>query len=306
MESASHPSSGNILPAWLKVSGWGGAEYTRVQNMVQRSGLVTVCEEAQCPNRGACWNHGTATFMLCGAVCTRACGFCATRTAKPEPLDTTEPERVAEAVATMGVKHAVLTMVTRDDLPDGAAAHIAATIRTVRKAAPQTIIETLTSDFRGKEEALQTVVRAHPHVFNHNLETVERLTPLVRFRAQYRLSLQVLQRAKEMAQNLIATKSGLMLGLGETRDELLRTMDDLLEHGVSMLTMGQYLRPTPRHLPVIRYLKPDEFDELRDIALQKGFSHVASGPLIRSSHHDANFRPSADILTAIARLSNGE
>lgn len=289
-DSAAAPP-GAPLPDWLKVSGWGGAEYSRVEKMVRQGGLVTVCEEAQCPNRGACWNHGTATFMLCGAVCTRACGFCATRTAKPAPLDATEPERVARTIAAMGVKHAVLTMVTRDDLPDGGAAHIAAAIRAVRAAAPETVIETLTSDLRGDEAALACVVQAHPHIFNHNVETVERLTPLVRFRAQYRLSLQVLRRAREIGGGSLPTKSGLMLGLGETREELLRTMDDLLEHGVRMLTMGQYLRPTPRHLPVIRYLRPAEFDELRDIALAKGFTHVASGPLIRSSHHAANFHP---------------
>lgn len=277
------------LPDWLKVGGWGSAAYNRVEQMVKAGGLVTVCEEAQCPNRGTCWNHGTATFMLCGAVCTRACGFCATRTAKPAPLDETEPERVAQAIAAMEVKHAVLTMVTRDDLPDGGAAHIAAAIRAIRAAAPDTVIETLTSDFRGDDAALASVVEAQPNVFNHNVETVERLTPLVRFRAQYRLSLRVLQRAREMSGGAMPTKSGLMLGLGETREELLRTMDDLLEHGVRMLTMGQYLRPTARHLPVIRYLRPAEFDELRDIALQKGFTHVASGPLIRSSHHEANF-----------------
>lgn len=286
----SQPTS-SPLPDWLKVGGWGSAAYSRTEKLVKQGGLVTVCEEAQCPNRGACWNHGTATFMLCGAVCTRACGFCATRTAKPAPLDETEPERVARAIAAMGVKHAVLTMVTRDDLPDGGAAHIAAAIRAVRAAAPETIIETLTSDLRGDDAALASVVQARPHVFNHNVETVERLTPLVRFRARYRLSLQVLRRARELSGSTIPTKSGLMLGLGETRDELLQTMDDLLEHGVRMLTMGQYLRPTPRHLPVIRYLRPAEFDELRDLALQKGFTHVASGPLIRSSHHAANFRP---------------
>lgn len=277
------------LPDWLKVGGWGSAAYKRVEKMVKAGGLVTVCEEAQCPNRGECWHHGTATFMLCGAVCTRACGFCATRTARPEPLDPTEPERVAQAIAAMGVKHAVLTMVTRDDLSDGGAAHIAAAIRAVRAAAPGTVIETLTSDLRGDEAALATVVQAGPNVFNHNVETVERLTPLVRFRAQYRLSLRVLRRAREMSGGTLPTKSGLMLGLGETREELLRTMDDLLEHGVRMLTLGQYLRPTPRHLPVIRYLRPAEFDELRELALAKGFTHVAAGPLIRSSHHEANF-----------------
>lgn len=291
MTDSAAASPASPLPDWLKVGGWGGAEYKRVEKMVKQGGLTTVCEEAQCPNRGACWNHGTATFMLCGAVCTRACGFCATRTAKPAPLDPTEPERVAQAIASMGVKHAVLTMVTRDDLPDGGAAHIAAAIRAVRAVAPECIIETLTSDLRGDEAALALVVQAQPHVFNHNVETVERLTPLVRFRAQYRLSLQVLRRAREMSSAPLPTKSGLMLGLGETRDELLRTMDDLLEHGVSMLTLGQYLRPTPRHLPVIRYLRPAEFDELRDIGLAKGFTHVASGPLIRSSHHAANFHP---------------
>lgn len=289
MTDARKPETAAALPDWLKVGGWGGAAYGRVEKMVKQGGLVTVCEEAQCPNRGHCWNHGTATFMLCGAVCTRACGFCATRTAKPAPLDTTEPERVAQTIAAMGVRHAVLTMVTRDDLPDGGAAHIAAAIRAVRAAAPGTVIETLTSDFRGNEAALASVVEAHPNVFNHNVETVERLTPLVRFRAQYRLSLRVLQRARELSGGTMPTKSGLMLGLGETREELLRTMDDLLEHGVRMLTMGQYLRPTPRHLPVIRYLRPAEFDELRDMALGKGFTHVASGPLIRSSHHEANF-----------------
>lgn len=291
MAEAPKNRNNSSLPDWLKVGGWGGTEYSRVEKMVKQKGLVTVCEEAQCPNRGACWNHGTATFMLCGAVCTRACGFCATRTAKPEPLDETEPTRVAQSIAAMGVKHAVLTMVTRDDLPDGGAAHIAAAIRAVRNASPGTIIETLTSDFCGNDEALGLVVQARPHVFNHNVETVERLTPLVRFRAQYRRSLQVLRRAKDLSGGMTHTKSGLMLGLGETREELLRTMDDLLEQGVHMLTMGQYLRPSPRHLPVIRYLPPTEFDELRTIALNKGFTHVASGPLIRSSHHAANFHP---------------
>lgn len=291
MTKPTAPAANTPHPDWLKVSGWGSAAYTRTEQMVRRAGLVTVCEEAQCPNRGACWNHGTATFMLCGTVCTRACGFCATRTARPAPPDPTEPQRVAEAVAAMGVKHAVITMVTRDDLPDGAASHVAATIRAVRAAAPGCVIETLTSDFRGNEDALAAVIAARPDVFNHNLETVERLTPLVRFRAQYRLSLRVLRRAREMSGSELATKSGLMLGLGETREELLQSMDDLLEQGVTMLTMGQYLRPTPRHLPVIRYLRPAEFEELREIARARGFRHVASGPLIRSSHHEANFRP---------------
>lgn len=287
------------LPAWLKVRGPGGAVFNRVRGLVEGQRLVTVCEEAQCPNRGECWSHGTATFMLCGDVCTRACGFCATRTAKPAPLDPEEPERVAAAVAQMQLRHTVITMVTRDDLPDGAAGHIAATIRAIRTASPQTVIETLTSDFNGNPAALETVMAARPPIFNHNLETVERLSPLVRFRAQYRRSLAMLRRAKELAPGMVMTKSGLMLGLGEQRDELLRSMDDLLENGVSALTLGQYLRPSKRHLPVIRYLRPEEFDELREIALAKGFSYVASGPLIRSSHHDANFRPPTAILAAI-------
>ena len=286
-------------PAWLKVKMPKGRAFTEVSHLIKDNELVTVCQEAMCPNRGECWSHGTATFMLCGEVCTRACGFCATRTAKPKPLDPEEPRKVAEAVAHMKLNHTVVTMVTRDDLPDGAAAHIAAAIRAIRKASPSTVIEVLTSDFNGNEDALAAVMDARPHIFNHNLETVERLSPIVRFRAKYRQSLHVLQRAAEMAPGMVVTKSGIMLGLGETREEIARTMDDLREHGVTVLTMGQYLRPSPRHLPVMEYIRPEVFEELRELALSKGFLHVASGPLIRSSHHDANFRPEQDILEAI-------
>ncbi len=286
-------------PAWLKVKLPKGKTFNKVNHLVKDNSLVTVCEEALCPNRGECWSHGTATFMVCGEVCTRACGFCATRTARPKPLDPEEPGKVADAVANMKLNHTVVTMVTRDDLADGAAGHIAATIRAIRARSPQTIIEVLTSDFRGNEEALAAVMEARPHIFNHNLETVERLTPLVRFRARYRLSLHMLQRAKEMAPGMVMTKSGIMLGLGETREELEQAMDDLLAHGVTVLTLGQYLRPSAKHLPVIDYIRPEVFDELRDVALAKGFTHVASGPLIRSSHHDANFRPELGILDAI-------
>ncbi|MDO5450363.1 MAG: lipoyl synthase [Akkermansia sp.] len=286
-------------PSWLKVKLPKGKVFNNIRRMVEGNSLVTVCEEAMCPNRGECWSSGTATFMLCGEVCTRACGFCATRTAKPKPLDPEEPQKVADTVANMNLTHTVITMVTRDDLKDGAAAHVAATIRAVRKASPQTVIEVLTSDFNGNTDALAAVMDARPHIFNHNLETVERLSPIVRFRAKYRLSLQVLQRALQMAPGMVVTKSGIMLGLGETRNEILQTMDDLREHGVTVLTMGQYLRPSPRHLPVIDYVRPEVFDELRDIALSKGFTHVASGPLIRSSHHDANFRPEESIMQAI-------
>lgn len=276
-------------PDWLKVKAPDGHAVAAVQELVQRQHLVTVCEEAQCPNRGDCWRHGTATFMVCGDVCTRACGFCATRTAKPAPLDAGEPARVAAAVAQMQLAHTVITMVTRDDLPDGGAAHLAAVVEAIRKAAPETVIEVLASDFNGNEKALQTFMAARPHVFAHNIETVERLTPLVRFRAQYRRSLHILKRAAELAVAPVTTKSGLMLGLGETQEEVERSMDDLLEQGVSVLTLGQYLRPSPRHLPVIRYLRPEEFSALRDIALDKGFAHVASAPLIRSSHHAAHY-----------------
>lgn len=286
-------------PSWLKVKMPKGRAFTEVSHLIKDNELVTVCQEAMCPNRGECWSHGTATFMLCGDVCTRACGFCATRTAKPKPLDPEEPRKVAEAVAHMKLNHTVITMVTRDDLRDGAAAHIAASIRAIRKASPSTVIEVLTSDFNGNEDALAAVMDARPHIFNHNLETVERLSPIVRFRAKYRQSLHVLQRAAEMAPGMVVTKSGIMLGLGETRDEIARTMDDLREHGVTVLTMGQYLRPSPRHLPVMEYIRPEVFDELRELALSKGFLHVASGPLIRSSHHDANFRPEQDIMEAI-------
>lgn len=286
-------------PSWLKVKLPKGRVFKDVQNLVKDNALVTVCEEAMCPNRGECWSHGTATFMACGDVCTRACGFCATRTAKPAPLDPEEPRKIAEAVEHMKLTHTVVTMVTRDDLKDGAAAHIASTIREIRRRCPETVIEVLTSDFNGNEDALSLVMDARPHIFNHNLETVERLSPIVRFRAQYRRSLHMLQRALQMAPGMVVTKSGIMLGLGETRGEIERTMDDLREHGVTVLTMGQYLRPSARHLPVIDYIRPEMFDELREVALAKGFHHVASGPFIRSSHHDANFRPELAILDAI-------
>lgn len=286
-------------PSWLKVKLPKGRVFKDVQNLVKDNALVTVCEEAMCPNRGECWSHGTATFMACGDVCTRACGFCATRTAKPAPLDPEEPRKIAEAVEHMKLTHTVITMVTRDDLKDGAAGHIAETIRQIRRRCPETVIEVLTSDFNGNESALGLVMDARPHIFNHNLETVERLSPIVRFRAQYRRSLHMLQLALRMAPGMVVTKSGIMLGLGETREEIERTMDDLLEHGVTVLTMGQYLRPSPRHLPVIDYIRPEMFDELREVALAKGFRHVASGPFIRSSHHDANFRPELEIMDAI-------
>ena len=252
--------------------------------------LHTVCEEAQCPNRWECWAGGTATFMIAGDHCTRACGFCAVKTAKPFALEADEPDRVAEATTRMKLNHVVVTAVARDDVADGGAAHFARTIEAIREKNPEIVIEVLVPDFNGKNDAIRTVMDARPHIFNHNLETVERLTPLVRSRAKYARSLEVLQRAKEM-QPTAATKSGLMLGLGETEDELFQAMDDLRAHGVTVLTLGQYLRPSEAHLPVVEYVHPEKFAEFGKIAEQKGFVHVASGPLVRSSYHAADFRP---------------
>lgn len=286
-------------PSWLKVRLPNGKEFWDVKQLVEGKKLFTVCEEAHCPNRYECWSQRTATFMILGDRCTRACGFCATKTAKPLAPDAGEPQRLADAVAQMQLRHAVITMVTRDDLPDGGAAHFAEVLRAVRKTNPDTILEVLTSDFNGKDSSIATLMEARPHIFGHNLETVSRLTPLVRFRAKYDLSLQVLQKAKDIVDGKVATKSGIMLGLGETSDELFKAMDDLLDHGVTVLTLGQYLRPTKNHLPVVRYIHPDEFAQFEEVARSKGFKHVASGPLVRSSYHAANFKPEEDVLEAI-------
>jgi lipoic acid synthetase len=286
-------------PPWIKVKLPSDPTFWSTKALVTDLKLVTVCEEAQCPNRWECWSHGTATFMIAGEKCTRACGFCAIKTAKPDPLEADEPQRVAEATRRMKLRHVVITAVARDDLRDGGAEHFQQTIRAVRALNPDTIIEVLVPDFNDRDWALALVMEARPHIFNHNLETVERLTPLVRSRAQYQRSLTVLKKAKAMVDNKVATKSGLMLGLGERHEEILRAMDDLLAHDVTVLTLGQYLRPSPKHLPVIEYLDPAAFDDLRLIALAKGFRHVASGPLVRSSYHAANFRPELDVLEAI-------
>ena len=228
--------------------------------------------------------------MIAGDRCTRACGFCAVTTAKPFALEQDEPQRVAEAVMRMKLKHVVVTAVARDDVPDGGALHFARTIGAIRERDASIIIEVLVPDFNGKDDSLRTVLEAAPHIFNHNIETVERLTPVVRSRAKYTLSLQFLARAKELSPD-ITTKSGIMLGLGETETEVFQAMDDLREHGVEVLTMGQYLRPTPQHLPVVEYIRPEVFDLYGDIARNKGFTHVASGPLVRSSYHAADFNP---------------
>jgi lipoic acid synthetase len=286
-------------PEWIKVRLPNNPEFWSTKSLITDLKLVTVCEEAQCPNRWECWSQRTATFMIAGEKCTRACGFCAVKTAKPDALEADEPQRVAEATRRMGLRHVVITAVARDDLRDGGAEHFRQTIEAVREANSGIIIEVLVPDFNDRDWALQLVMDARPHLFNHNIETVERLTPLVRSRAQYQRSLNVLKKAKAMVDGKVATKSGMMLGLGERKEEVLRAMDDLRAHDVTVLTLGQYLRPTPRHLPVVEFIAPEQFDEYKQIALEKGFRHVASGPLVRSSYHAAEFRPELDVLEAI-------
>lgn len=277
-------------PDWIKVRLPSDPVFFSTKALVSDLRLHTVCESAQCPNRWECWSQHTATFMIAGDRCTRACGFCAVATAKPFALDPDEPERVAEGVMRLRLRHVVLTAVARDDLADGGALHFARTIEAIRARDSAIIVEVLVPDFNGKDDAIRTVLNAAPHVFNHNLETVERLTPLVRSRAKYRLSLDVLRRAKAM-RPATATKSGLMLGLGEKETEIFEAMDDLREHGVEVLTLGQYLRPTPDHLPVVEFISPETFELYGKIARKKGFVHVASGPLVRSSYHAADYNP---------------
>jgi len=279
-------------PDWIKVRLPSNPLFFSTKALISDLRLHTVCESAQCPNRWECWSGGTATFMIAGDRCTRACGFCAVSTAKPLALEEDEPERVAEAISRMKLKHVVITAVARDDLKDGGALHFAKTIEAIRLMDPTITIEILTPDFNGKEESLQVVINAQPDIFNHNLETVERLTPLVRSRAKYRLSLDFLKHARklsELAGMKMATKSGLMLGLGESESEIFQAMDDLREADVSVLTLGQYLRPTAEHLPVIEYITPETFDLYGEIARRKGFTFVASGPLVRSSYHASDF-----------------
>lgn len=277
-------------PEWIKVRLPSNPTFFSTKALISDLRLHTVCESAQCPNRWECWSQGTATFMIAGERCTRACGFCAVTTAKPFALDVDEPARVAEAVRRMRLKHVVITAVARDDLADGGANHFAESIRAIREIDPEIVIEVLTPDFNGREHALRLVLEAQPDIFNHNLETVERLTPVVRSRAKYRLSLQVLRQAKKLDPGAV-TKSGIMLGLGETEAELFQAMDDLRESDVQVLTLGQYLRPTPNHLPVIEYIRPEAFELYKMIAEQKGFEYVASGPLVRSSYHAADYHP---------------
>ncbi|MDQ6656541.1 MAG: lipoyl synthase [Verrucomicrobiota bacterium] len=277
-------------PPWIKVRLPSNPVFFSTKALISDLRLHTVCESAQCPNRWECWSQGTATVMIAGERCTRACGFCAVSTAKPFPLEEDEPERVAEAVRRMGLKHVVITAVARDDLQDGGANHFARTIEAVREMDPSIIIEVLVPDFHAREWCIDIVLDAAPDIFNHNMETVERLTPVVRSRAKYRTSLETLRKAKERSSKIV-TKSGIMLGLGETEPELFQSMDDLREIGCQVLTLGQYLRPTPNHLPVIEFVTPERFDAYGEIARAKGFEHVASGPLVRSSYHAADFHP---------------
>ncbi len=271
-------------PPWLRVPFPGGPRYLRLKGVLRGAGLHTVCEEARCPNIGECFEAGTATFMILGDVCTRACGFCAVRSGRPAGLDAEEPSRVAEAVGRLGLKHAVITSVTRDDLPDGGASVFADTIRAIRRRSPATSVEVLIPDFGGAPQALATVMATRPHILNHNLETVPRLYPRVRPQAVYRRSLELLGRAKTLDRGVL-TKSGLMVGLGESREELLEVMADLAAVGCDILTVGQYLQPTPRHLPVARYYHPDEFQELAEEGRRLGLRQVEAGPLVRSSYH---------------------
>lgn len=269
-------------PEWLKVRAPGGEKYADLKKMMRSKTLHTVCEEARCPNISECWNAGTATFMIFGDTCTRSCGFCAVKTGRPLALDEHEPVHVAEAIMHMGIKHAVITSVNRDELKDGGSVLWAKTITTVRQYNPDVTIEVLIPDFKGKLENLQHVIEAKPDILNHNTETVPRLYRKVRPQGKYTWTLSVLEHAKKMS---MRTKTGMMLGLGEEKQEVLEAMKDLRNVGVDILTLGQYLQPTKNHLPVDRFVHPSEFDEYREIGLSMGFGIVESGPLVRSSYH---------------------
>lgn len=271
-------------PDWIKVRAPQGGIYSETQAIVKQFKLTTVCEEAGCPNIGECWNKKHATFMIMGEVCTRACAFCNVATGKPDALDKMEPLRIGVAVEKMGLKHVVITSVDRDDLADGGADHFVKTIEAIRFKSPETTIEILTPDFKNKAGAVEIVAKSRPDVFNHNLETVPRLYPTVRPGARYFTSLRVLEQAKEI-DGTIFTKSGLMVGLGETKEEVGQVMDDLRAAGVDFLTVGQYLQPTPKHAPVERFWTPEEFEGLEKMARAKGFLMVSASPLTRSSHH---------------------
>jgi lipoic acid synthetase len=277
------------LPEWLRFQLPTTDGFAQTRALLTELKLHTVCESAKCPNHWECWGKGTATFMIGGDRCTRACRFCAVETAKPLPLEPDEPQRVAEAAKRMKLRHVVVTGVARDDLPDGGANHFRQTIEAVRAASPATVIEVLTPDFNDQDEDIRTVIEARPHIFNHNIETVRRLTPSVRSRATYDRSLSVLQKAKNMGGKGLHTKSGLMLGLGETEEEVLQAMRDLRGVQCDILTLGQYLQPSLRHLQIVEYITPAKFEELGRRGREMGFVHVASGPMVRSSYHAGEF-----------------
>ena len=292
------PFRGKRKPPWLKVPAPGGPKYRELKGMISEQNLNTVCAEANCPNVGECWERGTATFMILGDVCTRRCGFCNVQTGKPTWNDPLEPLRVANSVKRMGLRHAVVTSVDRDDLPDYGAGAFVGVIRSIRKLAAGCKVEVLTPDFRGEEMPLAKVIAERPDVFNHNVETVPRLYPVARRGSQFMRSARVLRMAKEMGGSRVLTKSGLMVGLGEQFEEMVEAFGILRDHGVQILTVGQYLRPTEKHLPVARYWHPEEFEALEKAAYGLGFESVAAGPLVRSSYH-------ADETASQAALATG-
>jgi lipoic acid synthetase len=269
-------------PKWLRVKLPTGEKYRKVRQLVDEHELHTICESGSCPNMGECWGEGTATFMILGNICTRSCGFCAVQTGRPDEVDEFEPGRVAKSVKLMGVKHAVITSVDRDDLKDGGANIWAQTVRAIRKQSPGTTLETLIPDFAGKWENLDVVTDVAPEIVSHNLETVRRLTKEVRIQAKYDRSLEALFRIKKAG---MRTKSGIMLGLGETHEEVIETMHDLRSVGTDIVTLGQYLQPTPKHLPVAEFITPERFEEYKKLGLEMGFKYIESGPLVRSSYH---------------------
>jgi lipoic acid synthetase len=277
------------LPEWLRIALPTSDSFARTRGLLDELKLHTVCESAKCPNHWECWEKGTATFMIAGDRCTRACGFCAVSTAKPLALEADEPARVAEATRRMKLKHVVITAVARDDLKDGGAEHFRQTIEKVRELNPKIVIEVLVPDFNESDASIENVLDANPHIFNHNLETVRRLTPSVRHRATYDRSLAVLKKVKEKRGDTIYTKSGMMLGLGEREEEVLTAMQDLRVAGCDILTLGQYLQPSLKHLPVVEFVTPEKFAEYKMRAEAMGFVHVASGPLVRSSYHADEF-----------------
>ena len=287
MDIKAPPVRRRRLPEWFRVPAPGSAGYRALKDLMRGLNLHTVCESARCPNIGECWNSGTATFMILGDVCTRSCGFCAVKTGRPEGLDTEEPQRVAEAVQTMGLRHAVVTSVNRDELPDGGARIFAETICAIRRLCQNTKVEVLIPDFQGNWQALRVVIDAAPDILNHNVETVPRLYQTMRPQAKYDRSLALLKRAKAMEGGM-PTKSGIMVGAGETLAEVRQTIRDIADCKTDILTIGQYLQPSAQHVPVARFYHPDEFLDLKQFALTLGFRHVESGPLVRSSYHAAD------------------